>query len=92
MFRLRLWGRLWEMLLSHRPPALTELPLPPCPDSLTMAGVQGGGSVLSTASVRCGKAGAGVVMNLTPQPPPFPVQPVPSPDSAPWAALGNSQL
>lgn len=59
-FRLRLWGHLWEMLCSRRPPALTELALPPCPDSLTMAGVQGGDSVLGTALVRCSKAGTDV--------------------------------
>jgi len=57
-----------------------------------MAGARGGGSIFGTAAVRCGEAGAGAVVSLTPQPPPFLTQPAPGPDSAPWAVLGNRQL
>lgn len=86
--------------LAGKPP---PPPSPSCPDgaalppqprgrgSLTMAGLRGRGrySILGRAAGRCGKAGAGAVVSLTPRPPPFPAQPAPGPDSAPWAALGK---
>lgn len=87
-------GPLKETLLGHRPPPCGVSSSPPSRvrarspwlgASRVLGSRQGHGAMW--------RSGAGAVMNLTTQPPPFPCQPAPGPDSAPglpWAAVSSN--